>query len=352
MMKALLILLLSVIGVETGRPDFSIETRPLRPKWKVVSANLLFSNPPFQSCHASTIVEDNAGGIWIACFGGSGEGRSDVAIFLGKISAEGKATPREAANGVINDTLRYPCWNPVLFKKQDGQLVLFYKVGPNPRQWWGMFKTSDDNGATWSAANRLPNNLLGPIKDKPVQLPDGTLLCPSSIEHPNGRWTIRMEVIDPHLSTGNFIPVDTNSRFDVIQPAILQYPHKRLQILCRSKQGRVIQSWSSDHGKTWSDLTATTLLNPNSGIDAVTLKDGRQLIAYNPDTAGNQWSDGRARLRMAISDDGKHWRDILDLENRTTGEYSYPAVVQTSDGLLHITYTYDRKNIKHVVIRP
>jgi alpha-L-fucosidase len=342
-MKSLFILLLSIFCIATGPP---------KPEWKVVSANLVFPNPPFQSCHASTIVEDNRGGIWIACFGGSGEGHSDVSIFLGKISADGKITPREVANGVTNDTLRYPCWNPVLFKKQDGQLVLFYKVGPNPRQWWGMIKTSDDNGVTWSAANRLPNQQLGPIKDKPIQLADGTMLCPSSIERPNGRWTVHLEMIDPYLSKAQAIPVDTNSRFDVIQPTILQYEHEKLQILCRSKQGRIIQSWSPDNGRTWSELTATTLLNPNSGIDAVTLKDGRQLLAYNPDTAGNQWSDGRANLRVAISDDGIHWQNVLDLEKGTTGEYSYPAVVQTSDGLIHISYTYNRKNIKHVVIRP
>jgi len=319
---------------------------------KVISANLVFSNPPFQSCHASTIVEDNTGGIWIACFGGTGEGHSDVAIFLGKISPAGKVIPREVANGTINDTLRYPCWNPVLFKEQDGRLILFYKVGPNPRQWWGMFKTSDDNGVTWSGPNRLPNNLLGPIKDKPIQLADGTMLCPSSIERPNGRWKVEMEVFDPHLEKGEAIPVDTNSRFDVIQPTILQYAPAKLQILCRSKQGRIIQSWSSDNGKSWSALTVTTLLNPNSGIDAVTLKDGRQMIVYNPDTAGAAWSNGRANLRVAVSRDGTHWQDILDLEKGTTQEYSYPAIIQTSDGLIHITYTYDRKNIRHVVIDP
>ncbi len=124
-----------------------------------------------------------------------------------------------------------------------------------------------------------------------------------------------------------------------------------MQILCRSKQGNVIQSWSNDDGKTWSALSKTTLPNPNSGIDAVTLKDGLQLIVYNPDAPGKEWSNGRSKLRMAMSTDGENWQDVMELEHGTTEEYSYPAIIQTPDGLIHITYTYDRKNIKHVVIR-
>jgi len=322
-----------------------------QPKWKVIRSDLLFSNPPFRNCHASTLVEYGTGGLLVACFGGSQEGKKDVAIFLGKIMADGKVIPREVANGIVNDTLRFPCWNPVLLKRQDGRLVLFYKVGPNPREWWGLYKTSDDNGESWSAAHSLPISIFGPIKNKPVQLRDGTILCPSSVEGPNGRWEARIERTDQTLRNWEVIPVDTNSLFDVIQPSILQYPGKRMQILCRSKQGNIIQSWSKDSGTNWSSLSRTTLPNPNSGADALTLKDGRQLIVYNPDVPGKEWFNGRSKLRVALSTDGVHWRDIIDLENGTTEEYSYPAIIQSSDGMIHITYTYDRKNIKHVVIR-
>jgi predicted neuraminidase len=124
-----------------------------------------------------------------------------------------------------------------------------------------------------------------------------------------------------------------------------------MQILCRSKQGSIIQSWSNNDGKTWSALSKTTLPNPNSGIDAVTLKDGRQLVVYNPDVPDKERYNDRSKLRVAMSTDGENWTDILDLENGTTGEYSYPAIIQTSDGMIHITYTYERKNIKQVVIR-
>ena len=320
-------------------------------KWSIVSSDLVFTNPPFKNCHASTIVETKTGQLLLACFGGTQEGKNDVAIWQGHIGIDGKVQPKEIANGVINDSLRYPSWNPVLFKKSDGEIILFYKVGPNPREWFGMYKTSNDNGATWSDSVHLPKGILGPIKNKAVQLQDGTILCPSSVEMPNGHWKVFIEKTDQHLNNWESIPVDTGSKFDVIQPSILFYGNKKLQILCRSKQGVVIQAKSNDNGRSWSLLSKTALLNPNSGTDAVTLKDGKQLIVYNPDMPGKNWWNGRATLRVAISTDGEKWEDILELEHGTKEEFSYPAIIQSTDGLIHITYTYDRKNIKHVVVR-
>lgn len=319
--------------------------------WKTAYAGILFANPPFKSCHASTIVEGTDGQFSVACFGGTDEGEKDVSIYYGKIGADKKVVPTEAANGIINDATRYPCWNPVLFNKKDGQLVLFYKVGPNPRDWWGMYKTSNDNGNTWSDSVRLPQGILGPIKNKPVLFDNDFILCPSSFEQADGRWKVFIERTDKKLSKWTSVPVDTSASFDVIQPSIVSYGGNKLQILCRSKQGNVIQSWSTDNGKTWSKLSRTALLNPNSGTDAVTLKDGRQLIVYNPTKPGKDWFNGRAKLRVAISSNGTDWQDIAELENGTTEEYSYPAVIQSSDGSVHITYTYDRKNIKYVILR-
>ena len=320
-------------------------------RWVKIHEGLLFSSPPFKNCHASTIVEDRNGDISVACFGGSQEGKMDVVILYGKINAERKVVPEEIANGVVNDSLRFPCWNPVLLRKKDGQLVLFYKVGPNPREWWGNYKTSDDNGATWSEVKHLPVGVLGPIKNKAMQLDNGDILCPSSVEYSSGRWKVFIDKADSMVQNWIVIPVDTNSAFDAIQPSILRYSKNRLGILCRSKQGNIVQAWSKDNGDTWSVLSRTSLPNPNSGTDAVTLKDGRQLLVYNPDVPGKEWFNGRARLRVALSENGSDWQDIIELENGTKEEYSYPAIIQSSNGLVHITYTYDRKNIKYVVLR-
>lgn len=319
--------------------------------WIKVKEELVFNNPPFKQCHASTMVEVSPGKILLSCFGGSAEGKKDVDIWLTTMDEKGNSTPITIADGIVNDTLRFPAWNPVLFKSGKGKLFLFYKVGPNPREWWGMVKTSADNGQSWSAAQPLPKGILGPIKNKPVELADGSILSPSSTEVNENRWIAHMEKSKDGGDTWEFIPVDNESKLDVIQPSVLFYDKNRLQILCRSKQGSVVQAWSYDGGETWGKLSKTTLLNPNSGTDAVTLKDGSQLIVYNPDVPGKDWFNGRAKLRVASSTDGKAWKDVMILENGTKEEYSYPAIIQAADGLVHITYTYDRKNVKHVVLK-
>ena len=318
--------------------------------WKKIKEVMVFESPPFNSCHASTIAELQPGKLLLSCFGGSREGKKDVSIWTATIEKDGISKPAKVADGVINDSLRHPTWNPVLFKSGEGKVFLFYKVGPNPREWWGMFKTSGDDGETWSDAQALPKGIIGPVKNKPIQLADGSILSPSSVEESENRWKVHIEKSVDSGKTWTIIPVDPGSEYDVIQPSILAYGNNKLQILCRSKQGNVIQSWSTDGGNSWGKLTKTQLVNPNSGTDAVTLKDGTQLIVYNPDLPGKDWWNGRGKLRLAYSKDGESWKDVAILEDEPTGEYSYPAIIQSSDGLIHITYTFDRKNIKYVVL--
>lgn len=317
---------------------------------KKIKEEVVFNSTPFNNCHASTLVETATGELLLSFFAGSQEGRADVSIWMASLTGK-QRQPIIVADGMVSDSLRYPTWNPVLFKHSTGKLFLFFKVGPNPREWWGVYKTSDDHGKTWSAAVQLPAGILGPIKNKPLELTDGVILSPSSTEENSGRWKAHIERSTDGGASWSRIQLDTNKAFDIIQPSIVQYKNGDLQVLCRSKQGKVVQAWSHDRGLTWTKPAATSLLNPNSGTDAVTLKNGTQLIVYNPDVPGKDWFEGRGKLRVAASQDGKVWRDVLTLEDGTKGEYSYPAIIQTSDGLVHITYTYDRKNIKHVVLK-
>jgi alpha-L-rhamnosidase len=82
----------------------------------------------------------------------------------------------------------------------------------------------------------------------------------------------------------------------------------------------------------------------------VTLRDGRQLLVYNH----NRNNKGRNPLNVAVSEDGKIWQAALVLEDNPTAPngFAYPAVIQTSDGLVHITYTWKRERIKHAVLNP
>jgi len=326
---------------------------PGRAEGETVSAEFIYENAPFPSCHASTIVETKQG-LMAAWFGGKHEKSPDVGIWASHMQ-EGKWTaPVEIANGV-QEKERFPTWNPVLFQPKAGPLMLFYKVGPSPDRWWGMLKTSADDGQTWSTATRLPDGVLGPIKNKPVQLPNGDILCPSSNETPvePDQWNVHFERTPDLGKTWQIIgPVNDGIAIHAIQPSVLFLGPEKLLAVGRTQNNRIFNVTSNDSGKTWGPMTLGTLPNPNSGTDALTLKDGRHLIVYNhvPGDPG-QWGGKRTPLNLAISKDGCAWHAALVLEN-TPGEYSYPAIIQSKDGLIHITYTWQRKRIKHVVIDP
>lgn len=318
---------------------------------EIIASEYIFENAPFAACHASTLVDLGNGKIMAAWFGGKHEGDKSVAIWTAIKTHKKWSVPKLVANGIINDSTRFACWNPVLFKSLDGTLTLHYKIGPNPRAWWAVYKTSKDNGETWSEALKLPADFLGPIKNKPVQLNKNTILYPSSTESLDEKtWSIHLEKSDGENRNWEKIKIDCDT-FGVIQPSILTYPNGKLQLLCRSRQNVIVESWSVDDGKHWSKLAATSLPNPNSGSDAVTLKDGRQLLIYNPLAAGKNWWEGRSVLKLAISTNGQTWKDIYTLENHEKGEYSYPAIIQDKNGHVHLSYTSERKKIKYVELK-
>ncbi len=305
----------------------------------IVESGFIYDEAAFPSCHASTVVETEKG-LLAAWFGGTHERHPDVCIYTSAKEGGSWGPPQMVADGVINDTLRYPCWNPVLFERNDGDVILYYKVGPNPREWWGMYKISGDEGKTWTEAMAIPDNLLGPIKNKPVTLNDGTILYPTSFETP-GKWNIYVEMSQQDLSNWRKVDIDNNG-FNAIQPTVLFHEGGKLQMLCRSREQRIVETWSSDQGETWTPVEATSLPNNNSGIDAVTCTNGLQLLIYNPITRG------RNKLAVAGSLDGKDWKDLIVLEDHPEGEFSYPAIIQGKDGTIHMTYTYNREKIKYI----
>jgi predicted neuraminidase len=313
----------------------------------VVAASFVFEKAPFAAAHASTIVETRAG-LLAAWFGGTGEGNPDVGIWLARFEAGRWGAPVEVANGLQPDGKRHPCWNPVLFQPSRGPLLLFYKVGPSPREWWGLARTSRDEGRTWSEPVSLPPGILGPIRAKPVELADGSVLAGSSTEQAGWvahveRWTGGEVGAPSQWHRG--APLNDARAFGAIQPTLLLHSATRVQALCRSRQGVITESWSDDAGRSWSPMKATALPNPSAGIDALRLADGRFLLVYNPSASG------RDKLDVAVSADGIAWRRAVGLED-SPGEYSYPAMIQARDGRVHVTYTWRRERIRHVVIDP
>lgn len=309
----------------------------------VVLSEFVYESAPFPSCHAATIAETPQGLI-AAWFGGQDEGDPSVGIWVARREPTGWTAPQEVANGLqATGGTRYPTWNPVLFVRRDGTVLLYYKEGPRPSQWWGKWIQSADQGRTWSSPERLPDGILGPIKNKPVSLANGRWVSGSSTEDQG--WRVHFEWSDDQGRSWRATPpINRGNEFGLIQPTLFITRGGHQVAYMRSRQGKIVESRSADQGETWTAPVATALPNPNSGIDGVTLADGRHALIYN------HTARGRSPLNLALAaDDTFDWRPALTLES-DPGEYSYPAILQTSNGLLHMAYTWKRQRIKHVVV--
>ena len=310
---------------------------------EVLSSEVVSDSADFPSCHASTLVETEDG-LLAAWFGGSYESHPDVCIYCAAYDGSRWSDPIRAADGVVSDSLRFPCWNPVLFRLPGGEIALYYKVGPNPRAWWGEYKLSTDEGKTWGPKTALPEGILGPIKNKPLGLPDGTVLYPTSVEYTPDCWRVFIERSKGDLTGWEALAIDNNG-FNAIQPALFFYKG-RLEMLCRTQEGVLAKASSDDFGQTWTPLQETNLQNNNSGIDGLVLKDGLRLLVCNP------IRQGRNKLDVLGSYDGIEWKSLLTLEDQPEGEFSYPAIIQRENGTVDVSYTYNRRKIKHVSLLP
>ena len=304
-------------------------------------------------------------------------------------SITAESTP--ANEGPIKDAKRNSqlrrkaCWNPVITEMPNGELWLFYKIGLKVADWTGWLVKSKDGGRTWGRREALPKGYLGPIKNKP-EIINGRLLCPSSTED-NG-WKFHMEIYDiakkewkyvgpvqaelamrtedmkvittPDVSTsgkkedieapdaGGTATKDGRHPIDCIQPSILKLKDGRLQVLMRTRNGRIATSFSSDNGDTWTNVTLLDVPNNQSGTDAVTLHDGRHVLIYNDFASLPGTKKGvRTPLSIALSDDGIHWRHALTLEDSPISQYSYPSIIQGKDGKIHAVYTWRRLRVAY-----
>ncbi len=305
-----------------------------------VHSEFIFDQAPSRECHASTLVESAGGNILAAWFGGTREGADDVAIWLSRRSGGRWSAPEAVAREV-----GVPTWNPVLFRGDDNHIWLFYKFGPSPQQWTGAYKISADDGMTWSEPHYLPAGRLGPTKNKPIRLFNGDIVAGSSVESYRS-WTgwVERSSDEGETWTRHGPIVIPGEPFGLIQPTLVDLQANHVRLFARTRQGFVCRADSLNGGRTWSEARPTVLPNPNSGIDCVRLEGGAILMVYNH-SAGQ-----RSPLNVALSFHGSDaWVPLIELENER-GEYSYPAVIQSPSGDVHITYTWKRERIKYVVL--
>ena len=372
--------------VGSGKYHFSCDIPTASPA--ITKDEFLYEQAPFPQCHAATIVETKKGDLVATYFGGKHERNPDVCIWV-SIKKKGQkewSKPILAADGVFTlgtayaeiagitaestpasegpvlrgsasaDQRRKACWNPVICEMPNGELWLFFKVGLKVADWTGWLCKSKDGGRTWSDKEPLPKGFLGPIKNKP-EIIDGRLLCPSSTED-NG-WKFHMEIYDIAKKEWKYVgPVKAELAMrtedmkqhpiDCIQPSILKLKDGRLQVLMRTRNGKIGTSFSSDNGDTWSNVTLLDVPNNQSGTDAVTLEDGRHVLIYNNFATLPGTKKGvRTPLSIAISSDGTHWHHAQTLEDSPISQYSYPSIIQSKDGKLHAVYTWRRLRIAY-----
>lgn len=294
-------------------------------------------------CHAPTISITPDGDLIVCWFGGRCEASIDTGIWSALLRRDNLnwLPPVEITSQIRHLIPLKPVWNPVLFlNKVTSELLLFFKIGDNPDDWQNLVMISRD-GINWNLSP-WSSKLTGPTKNPPIQFENGDWIFPSSREYRN-KWEIVIERYDATAKKIVVVVIEADPEIMAIQPFLLIYPNGRIQALCRTRNQFIYQTFSSDGGKTWGKLIATQIPNPNSAICGTTLQDGRQLMVYNNTQLG------RSQLTVALSENGIDWHSQHILEDKK-GEYSYPAVVQTPDKLIHVVYTANRRTIRHVQI--
>lgn len=320
-----------------------------RKDMKLLYGEMIGHPLPTPSCHASSVLPLPDGTVLAAWFGGTQEGSGDVDIWLSRRAADIWSAPVTvcAREG-------YPHWNPVLYPLPDGRIRLVCKESTKISDWYSLGAVSCDGGLTWSEPLPLspaeydgsPEGGHGPVKDKPLYLSSGVLLAGCSTEH--GVWVPMADRSTDGGFTWETSLIPMPEGVGAIQPTLWESVPGRVHALLRTDAGTVYRSDSEDGGVTWCQAYPTAMPNNNSGIDCTALPDGRVVLVCNP--VGKNWGPRSPLCVYASEDNGITWERTLTLESGE-GEFSYPAAV-FSGGLLHVTYTWKRQNVRYCVIDP
>ncbi|MBQ7120924.1 MAG: exo-alpha-sialidase [Clostridia bacterium] len=313
-------------------------------------------NPlPTPSCHATTVLPLPDGSVVTAWFGGKKEGTTDVDIWYSRRDENGWSKPES-----ICYKKHIPHWNPVLFLRENGEILLYFKVGKRIPTWRTFVSVSTDGGKTFGEPRELvsgdKSGGRGPVKNKCLRLSDGRILAPASSEIRGWNcfidtsfddgltWhkgqKIKTERTAPILNSQNKY---TSNLIPMIQPTLWESENGRVHMLTRTAVGKAYRSDSDDYGKSWCQAYPTDLPNNNSGLDIVKVPCGDLYLISNP--VSENWGERSPLTLQKSCDNGATWETVLTLEEeKPDSEFSYPSM-HYMNGALYISYTYERLNI-------
>lgn len=310
------------------------------------------------SAHSSAVCTLPSGDLLAVWYGGSREGGKDVALYTARLPAGAtrwsrpvRTIDRELAQAELDRVIK-KVGNAVVFPDRNGLVWLVY-VTVSVGGWSGSainVKISRDEGRTWGESQRLNCNpflnLSSLVRNKPIYADDGRIGLPvyheMATKFPQILWLTPGQdgtLVDYRIRNLGHAP-------DLIQPSLVPVGGNRVLMLLRDGgENRVLHiAHSHDNGWTWTEPEPTSLPNPDAAVDALRLRDGRILLAYN------HAAQGRDNLQLAVSaDDGRTWRAGPVIEAAANEEFSYPNLAEDHHGRIHLTYTWKRERIRHAV---
>ena len=305
-----------------------------------------FLNAPterFPSCHASTLAELPNGDLLAAFYAGSREKALDVAILMTRLTP---ASGRWSPPFVLQKTANQSEGNPVLWISPYGQPTLWFATMQGDG--WDTCilrsRISGDGGHSWDPPRTIQPEQGWLIRNQPLILRSGVILMPMYDERD---WSSFVYLSDDGGASWE-AHGDLRNDTGLIQPAVVEVAPNRLLCVMRTggddRERTLWRSDSQDGGRTWSPPERMALPNPNAGAAMIRLRNGSLVLAFNNSR------EQRTPLSLALStDDGATWPYVRDLES-DEHEYSYPALIQTRDDDVQVTYTWRRTRIAHATV--
>ena len=303
------------------------------------------------SAHCSSIIQLSNGDLYVVFFAGQFEKSPDVKIYGSRLKLEYQKPNVESIWSepkVIAFTPDHSSGNPVIYETPSGRLALLWQSmhhGKVIGAGWSVctikIQFSDDQGQNWSDWKFLRKNWFMIIRNRPIITENGEFLLP--IHRELGKYNCQffhnkdLELKSKWKIKGCISAKNTG----LLEPCVVKLHGNKILCLIRSAGvKRIHLSRSNDNGYNWSKPIALDLPNPNSQMDAIMLKSGNIIIAFN-----NQES-GRNNLSVALSEDqGDSWKKITILHQDKEISAHYPSMVQTKDGIIHMSYTDNRDRI-------